>query len=225
VATDIAITIFLEGSRASAGDTGERGGAAVRFDDVALVAIQPFCPETPPEEVPTERCVDVRDLRPGTELPPVYEKEGFKFTSLDRQPLRVVGFGAPPGESKLALGERGILVELPFVAARVRVEVSVNTRSPVYLFAMSSSGEPAGHTTTTGGEGLRVLELAADDVRYLQIGGKGGEDALYRICATPALPDPSRGLVRAGGRPLLEAGPRGALPPARALSPPHPDEA
>ena len=209
VATGSAITIFLEAG-AGAGTTaepGERTGGSVRFDDVVLVPIQPFCPEEPAEEVPTERCVDMTDMKPDTQLPPVYEKDGFRFTAMDQQPLRLVGFGPPPGKTKLALGRIGIRVDLPFVAGRVRVEVAENSRTPVFVLAVSSSGTPAGYATTSGTQGLEVLEIAAADMVSLQVGSKGGEGTLFRICAWPARPDPgAEGRPRASGRPRLHGG-------------------
>ncbi len=217
VATGEAITIFLEGHNLPPDDdSAPAREAGIRFDDVALVPIQPFCPETPPEEVPTRQCVDFTDLKPGTELPAVYEKLGFTFIALDQQPLRIVAYGPPGGESKLALRSRGILVKLPFVANRVRVELGVNTSSPVVVLALGSTGQQVGVATAPAGQDLQVVEIAAADILRVQISARSGEDTLFRICAWEAQPGPSRRresraegptrLRRATGRRALTSG-------------------
>ena len=216
VATGDAITIFLEGHNLPGDEKvdGRTLDAAIRFDDVVLIPVQPFCPDTPPEEVATERCVDFTDLEVETELPPVYEKEGFTFRSLSNQGLWIVDYGAPEGESKLALGSRGVIVELPFVANHVRVEVGINAGTPVTVLALSSSGDPAGFATTSGSANAETVEIVADDIQRLQIGGKGGEDTLVRVCATEAQPGSDGDhRKRAKGQPLfLRAGLRANNP-------------
>lgn len=185
VATGDAITIFLE-ARIPEPEAREEGsgGNEVWFDDVSLVPVQPFCPEEAQEEVPSERCVDFTELQPGTQLPAGYEKKGFGFEALDPRGLRIVAYGAPDGESKLALG-RGVLVDLPFEADQVRLEVGLDTRSQVRVLAFDASGEEAGLAETSGDGTARMetLTLTADGIVRLQVGGKGGEETLYRICA------------------------------------------
>jgi len=189
VAVGSAITIFLEADGDAAVAAGAAGGAkgSVFFDDVALVPVQPFCPEEAPDEVAKERCVDFRDLEPDRQLPPVYDKEGFIFRAMDQAPLRTVAYGPPPGETKLAIGRRGVMVELPFVAEHVKVTVGVNGRTPVYVSAASSGGVVVGSAASQpGSNAAQTLELSAPDILRLQISSKSGEDTLVEICAREA---------------------------------------
>ena len=180
VARGHAITIFLE---AEAGGEG-RDDAEVCFDDVALVPVQPFCPETPPEEVPKDRCVDFTDQRPDTDLPPVYDKQSFVFSTLDKQPLSIVGYGPPSGQSKLAL-RRGVMVDLPFAATDVRVKIGLNAGSPVVVLAVSEAGEIVDRAETDPQQSgsLVPLALSGAGIVRLQISSRSGEDTLYEVCA------------------------------------------
>ena len=192
VATGDAITIFLEAANhAQERDRGVE--TVVWFDDVRLIPVQPFCPETPPEEVPRDRCVDFTDQKPETRLPSGYEKEGFVFKMLDQDDLHIVDHGEPQGESKLLL-RRGVFVNLPFVAGHVRAEIWVNAQSQLYLVGIGSSGDVVGkaQTLVTDSPMLTTLEIDGHDIVRAQIGGKGQRDALYRICAREARPGPSR---------------------------------
>lgn len=181
VATANAITIFLEC------DSRDAGQATVRFDDAVLVPVQPFCEEPPPDEPPTERCVALTEFGKVDQLPAEIDIEGFTIRSLGA-PLQLIDLGQPPGKRILWLGDKGILVELPFVSTRVTIEVFTAVRSPVFALALSADGDSLGFASTSG-QGLEVLTLAAQGIRRVQIGSKGREAGLVRICATPARQD------------------------------------
>lgn len=193
-ASGTAITIFLEaGVPEGDGAPKEPRGGTVYFDDVALIPIQPFCPEQSPEKTPEDRCVDFADLKPDAQLPATYDKQGFRFTALDHEPLTVTTAGPPPSQGKLEL-RQGVFVDLPFPAAAVVVDVAVAMDLAVYCLAMNGSGEIVGQaqTTPTGGFTLQTLEIEAEGIVRLQVGGKGTRDALVRVCAHAAVVTPTR---------------------------------
>ncbi len=190
-----AITIFLETGEgppamglptiAGAGAAASANRAAdVCFDDVALVPIQPFCPDSqaaPPKR--EEICVDFSELRPQTEIPPEYKIKQFRFTMLDHKPGRIVTYGPPPGIAKLQLG-RGVLVDLPFAADWVRARVAPMGQVAVELVAVDGDGKVLGQTTTTpAGAQVQDLFVAARNTSRVQITTKGFEATLIEICA------------------------------------------
>jgi hypothetical protein len=176
-----ALTIFLEA-------VGEvRSGTDVCFDDVALVPIQPFCPEEEPEPEEPERqvvCADFTDLQPGTELPSVYNKGGFTFRTLDKQPQYIVAWGVPIGQTKLALRGQGLVIDLPFPSDLVRVRASHYTGTPVKVTALSSDGSVLGNVTAPPQQAtLHTLEFVVPGIVRLHVTGGGGEALLFEVCA------------------------------------------
>ncbi len=188
IATGGLITIFLEGGESplpsafGGSNTGAR--TAVCFDDVELVPIQPFCPDKPIERPkPEEACVDFRGERPQTEIPPEHKRKGFRFTTLDRKPTRLVAAGAPPGTVALQLG-RGILVDLPFPADSVRARVAPMDRMPVDMVAVDADGKVVGQASTVpGGPVEQSLTVMGSGIVRVQITTEGFEAALIELCA------------------------------------------
>jgi hypothetical protein len=177
-----AITIFLETTGVERGTTAD-----TCFDDVALVPIQPFCPEdqASPEEPPREEvCVDFTGLEPGTEVPAVYDKSGFTFAALDQQPQPIVAWGVPMGQSKLLLRAGRLTIDLPFPSDFVRVRVAQHTGQPIEITAENSAGDVVGHAQALSTEAtLHTLEIAAPGIVRLLVSGGGGEALLFEVCA------------------------------------------
>lgn len=177
-----AITIFLEAR-------GEgRLAAEVCYDNVALVPIQPFCPEKEPQpEEPKaeEMCVDFTDLQQGTEIPALYDKDGFTFHVLDRQSQRIVAWGVPTGQSKLLLGVADLVVVLPFPANQVTLQVAQYTGNPVVIAALDSDGKVVGNATAPSIQNfLHKLKVSAAGMLQLRVTGGGGEGLLFQVCAS-----------------------------------------
>jgi PKD repeat protein len=176
------ITIFLEAL--PPGQRPERGARFdVCFDDVALIAIQPFCPEPQPEPPkPSEVCVIFADLPPGTEIPPRYQRSGFAFHTLDQKPRRIVALGEPAGQSKLALGS-GVIVDPPFPTEGVRLRLAPSSRAPVEIVAVDRSGNVVDRVTAPAAiSGLQTVELTAHGIVRLQVTTRGGEATLFEVC-------------------------------------------
>ncbi len=180
-----ALTIFLELV------AGEAGTARGWFDDVALVPVQPFCPEELPEpekppEEPKRVCVDFTDVKPDTPIPATYTKEGFVFTPLDEQPRVIVGYGPPPNTTKLRLGA-GVLVDLPFTADRVVVRLFASGRQGVEVVAIDPDGSVvATAQTPLPGTDLATLQLTAARISRVQITSQNREATLFEICISRA---------------------------------------
>ena len=165
------LTIFLEA------DAGA-GAVDACFDDVALVPIQPFCPATPPP--PEERCVDFADLGLRAELPPSFERDGFRFASADGSPQYIVSWGAPPGVGKLLFHSAGVEIALPFAARRVTLLFAQGAKDSPTVAGL----DPDGDVVATAAQAPYVL--TADGMVALVVKGGAGEAALVSLCAEPA---------------------------------------
>jgi PKD repeat protein len=158
------VTIFLEGQ----GELQET--TDVFFDDVCLVAVQPFCPEAKKEEPrpdptskPTDTCVNFYDLRPQTQLPPVFEKQKFIFEATDKQPLSIVAWGLPIGKSKLRL-HSGLVIHLPFPASSVRLTIYEPSSAIVTAIGIDSAGAVVDTIDSTYQNGVQALELRGSGI-------------------------------------------------------------
>ncbi len=175
------ITIFLECLGTAAVPCN------VCFDDVALVAVQPFCPEEPKAPKPPrekEVCVNFYDLKPGTQLPPVYEKEKFIFEALSKQPLRIVVWGTPAGKSKLQL-ESMLVIFLPVPSERVGLQMQAASSHVVTAIAFDSGGARVGQVSGTPSPDAQMLQINGRDIVRVEIRGGGGEAVLLEVCVTP----------------------------------------
>lgn len=174
-----ALTIFLDADR------GGRGSPEIYFDDVSLLAIQPFCSESEPDRPPVRErvCVDFKDFRPGTELAPVLETQGFIFQAQDKQVLEVVGWGLPIGQSKLHLRAGGLFVQLPCIANWVRITGAFYSGPPLTVLALGSDGQVVAQAVMPPEpEMLHTLEIQAPATAALIFRGGGGEGLLYEVC-------------------------------------------
>ncbi len=181
-ATGRAITVFLEAR-------SEKAAGVVRFDDAVLIAIQPFCPLETPKDPPQETCLDLKVFGDRDQLPPQIEAGGYILSSLDGSPLTLTGLPGPGGGRALWLGAGGIFVDLPWPAIRVTLEVFASEGSPIYAVGVDQGGTALDHAVTAGAAPFQTLTLAGPGISRVQIGSKGREAALIRICATPARAD------------------------------------
>jgi hypothetical protein len=192
------ITIYLEGLGAG------RLGVDVCFDDVALIAVQPFCPPKKPRRL----CVDFADLKPETRLAPTYSTEGFKFVALDQQPQLIVAAGQPIGQSKLQFGSRGLEIDLPFVSDDVSVTLSSTQRDViVQVTAYDAYGQSVAQksTSSTGGA-AQTVELQGSGMTQLRLVGRE-ENLLVEVCAReePHSIQPSNSTGDGSGMPTEES--------------------
>ena len=192
------------------------------FDDVQLIPVQPFCPDQsqpqPEPEPKPDTCVNLFDLRPDAELPPVYSKDKFVFESMDKGPQRIVTWGLPPGRTKLAL-HSGVIVHLPFPADRVGVQVA-SSLDPIRVIAFDSGGATVGLAVTRPANDVQTLEIVGSDITRLTVQGGQGEGVLIEVCAHPnhSLKPPAR--PRTAAPEAASAASRDvAAPPVLALQP------
>ncbi|MDH4185373.1 MAG: PKD domain-containing protein, partial [Nitrospira sp.] len=177
------ITIFLEGQ-------GElRETTDVFFDDIYLVPVQPFCPEEKkkprPDQTPkpTDTCINFFDLRPQTQLPPVFEKQKFIFEATDKRPLSTVAWGLPTGKTKLRLGA-GVLIHLPSLASSVRLAIYEPSTAIITAIGINSAGVVVDTTNSTYQNALQTLALRGSDIVEVLLRGGSGEGVLNEVCAT-----------------------------------------
>jgi PKD repeat protein len=183
------ITIFLEGQGVSR--TGSVAGRAeVFFDDVCLAAVQPFCPEAkepaprPEPEQPTETCVNFYDLKPQTQLPPVFERQKFIFEATDKQPQLIVPWGLPTGKSKLRL-RSGLRIHLPFPASSIRLKVYEPSSATITAIGLNEAGATVSSAQSTPQNAVQTLELSGSGIVEVMLRGGSGEAVLIEVCATP----------------------------------------
>jgi PKD repeat protein len=195
VARGDVITIFLEGS----GD--EKLSTDVCFDDVALIAVQPFCPEVPTEpEPPADRktCVDFSDVPPG-EVPASYAKSGFTFNHPNGQSQRIVTWGEPTGGHKLVI-QRLLLITLPFTSNHVEVTVSTREKEqvPVGVEGVDAQRHPVAEVIDQG-SGERTINLDGAGMTEIAVLARKSETLLIRVCASRQTADgPAAGYVNPG---------------------------
>ncbi len=173
-----AITIFLEAA-------ADAQGASAYFDDVMLVATP--CPlkekvsEPPPVDL--EKCVDWKGEKDRQDVGVSYEKNGFTFSSLTKQPLRIVKWGLPAGEPKMVIQPRGVQVQLPFAAHRIVAQVVPYHSEPIKIEAFDATGKYLGQATAATSKGvIQTVELKAPDITSLLLSGGGNEGLLISLC-------------------------------------------
>ena len=188
-ATTAAVTVFLEAR--------DLRGPSAHFDAVNL-KVHPCppkldhppidCPPTDkPEEPPRieQQCVDWNRIDP---LPPADVQitvDGITFLSRDGQPLRIVQYGRPENQTKLAIpnpaGVRTIWAE---PATEVEALVSGFPDEPIDMRAFDSAGMAVGADTNNQPTNeLRTLNIQAPNITVVEIRG-GGRGTLSRICLT-----------------------------------------
>lgn len=180
------ITVFLEGQ-------GElRKTCEVYFDDVALIAVQPFCfdqkephgPEPGPEPTPTPTCVEFSDLQPHIQLPPIFERWKFTFEAVDKRPLHIATWGLPPGRSKLHV-RAGLVVHLPFPAAWIGVKIFEPSSSSLVAVARNAQGAVVATAGSVPSNDVQTIKLTASGITYVEVKGGSGEAVLIEVCARP----------------------------------------
>jgi PKD domain len=195
-ATASAVTLFVElvpeaatppGADIAVGSTGRPVHGY--FDDLALVAVQPFCPSEKPERPPRgpsegrTTCTDFSREGEQASYPPHFDYEGFRFQMLDGQPARIVTYGPPLGVSKLEL-RTGVLVDLPFAAEWVTARVSRGAAGFLSLIGVCSSGNVVARYDAPPASNVETeLAIESEDVVRVQVSAKGSEGGLIEICA------------------------------------------
>jgi hypothetical protein len=145
------------------------------------------------EGCPSEdmHCVDFTNAQAGTTLGVSVEREGFTFTSVDKQPLRAVGWGVPPGQTKLAVPEAGIEIRLPAAANRVVVRGAQYTGRPLEVRAYDDGDMVSQARAPDVQNVLHTLSVEAASIRRVVVSGGGNEGLLFSVCVPrPATPPP-----------------------------------
>jgi len=173
-----AATIFLEAS-------GDETGAKAFFDEVTLTPYPCPLPELkrpkPEPQEPEERCVNWREVKEAHSVPAVYEKDGFTFQSASGLAMQVVLSGAPQGQGKLLLPDRGTQVTLPFVADRVVASIIPKSKSPIKMIALDSGHKQMSRAgTETGDATAQRVEVKAHGIVYVHF--PRGAALLIELC-------------------------------------------
>jgi PKD repeat protein len=182
VARATAVTVFLEA--AGAGSTQPEPGRAgeVWFDDVDLLAVQPFCPPAPEPPRPREVCLDFGDRDPGTEFPPTWSENGFWITSIDGASRAVGTLGPPAGGTALVLGA-GITIEPPSPADRVTATLVNLGGQAVELTALDAAGGRLDSASVPPTRTPVTVVLTGPGIVAVRIDSRAAEGMLIRICA------------------------------------------
>ena len=191
-ASGAAVTLFLEA-------LSEKGDFVAWFDDVSLIPYpcppgEPRKPEEPAK--PRELCVDWKTRKEQQGLGPVYVKEEFTFRVPANASLRIVRWGVPQGEGKLSFPGPGMQVEPPFTAARAVAWVALYSGKSILMEAFDGSGQKVGEATSPSAQGIvHCLEVCAQGIETLKIGGGGNEGLLVRLCVY-SIPEKGPGSVK-----------------------------
>lgn len=190
-ATAPAVTIFLELASDVPGVPEPAAAAAPTrrargwFDDVALLAVQPFCPPDRPGEPPKGRraCASFAPTDKERRYPPDLDVEGFTFQMMDGAPGEVVGYGPPPGAPKLDI-RSGVLIDLPFTAEWVTARISRSSEGPASMIAVDASGSVVDRADALPESNVETeLRVEGSDIVQVQVSAKQREAGLIEICA------------------------------------------
>ncbi|MGZ4722762.1 MAG: PKD domain-containing protein [Ilumatobacteraceae bacterium] len=175
------LTMYLDGQSADR--------AELWFDDVELVpfpcpAPKPAKPGKHPGNGEVESCIDWRAEKESRRLVTPYERDGFVFEADKGVDLRVVTWGAPPDEGKLALPDSGVDIGLPQPSQRIVATVAVHTHDAVTVTAVAADGQPIAEASSTARTGnMDRVVVEGESIARVRIGGGGNEGLLIRLCA------------------------------------------
>jgi len=180
------VTVFLEAE-------GRDRQAVAYFD---AIAFEPFPCRLPKPERPDvtpglrRQCVEFVNEREARTLPSPYATAGFDFTNLGKRPLRIVLWGEPPGEGKLAFADEGISVALPFAGERVTAQVAPHGGRAIRLCALDAAGQALGEVQSTTEQRLQTLEVSARAIARVKITGGNSEGLLNILCVSATVTTP-----------------------------------
>ncbi len=138
------------------------------------------CPRCGPE-----RCTDFTAIKAGTELGVDYTQDGFRFIALDNVPLRVIGWGVPEGQSKLAIREDGCEIHLPEPSPWAFVRVAQYTGTPLVLKAFAGDQMLMDTVSPEAENVLHTLSVKGENIDRLVLSGGGNEGLLFDVCVAP----------------------------------------
>lgn len=194
-ASATAITVFLEASSGASEQSEDGQAANVWFDDVELLAVQPFCP--PKVARPREVCLDLSDRNPGTVFPPAWTENGFDITSADGDGRGIAVLGPPTGGTALRLGP-GIVIEPPQAADWVTVRLIHQGGRPVKLTAHNAAGHVLDQKLLSPTQIPVTIALTGPDIAAIRIDNRGAEGLLVCVCALIAVFDDGDGTADNG---------------------------
>lgn len=163
--------------------SGTGRGTVAYIDAVSLVAIQPSCPpEETTEPEPEERCLSFEDARPDTTMDAPFEHDGFTVLTLDQAPAVFVAAADLP--TTVLMLRRGVLVELPYQAARVVVVVCSRDTDRVSVTAVGADGSVIDRADAVAqfGDAATVVVRGAG-IASVQVGTKTATAGLVSVCA------------------------------------------
>ena len=176
-----AITVFLEAYRPDGRDPGP-GAERVWFDDVELLAAQPYCPPAPPP--PSEVCLDFGDRDRGTQFPPEWSEQGFALRTPDGGGRAIVALDPPASGTALRLG-LGIVVRPPRPAGRITVTLLNAGGRPVPLIAVDAAGNIRDRAQVPPASPAlpATAVLTGPGIVAVRADGRGVDAFLIRCCA------------------------------------------
>lgn len=138
------------------------------------------CEERPP---PKEHCADMRQLELEGEYARPFSHQGVRFVPLG-DPLRVVTWGEPAGEAKLAFPDAGVRMEWSRPVRNVRLTLGAAARPELTLTAHGEEGRIGEYTESIDNQ-TRTVTVPATGVTALDIRGGENEAFLVDVCMTP----------------------------------------
>lgn len=179
-----AITVFLEAVGGMPGKPGaDRPVGDVWFDDVELLAMQPYCPAEPPlPPRPRRVCLDFGERDPRTRFPQRWSENGFHITGSDPDGLGIVELGSPAGGTALRLGPV-LAVEPPYPADRVRVVLVHIGGQPLVLTALDAAHGTLDEQSMPPTRTPATVILTGPGITTVRIDNRGAEGMLVGLCA------------------------------------------
>lgn len=158
------------------------------FDHVSFIPY-PCTTDVPPRPTPQPakeriQCVDWADVAEAHREKEPYSKNGFTFSAVRDEPLRIVNWGEPREGCKCAIPDSGLAVQLPSISSAVTCSVGFYAGEGLTLDVFAPDCTLVGTATADSTKKGEIVELkiSAENIASATIRGGGNESVLVRMC-------------------------------------------
>lgn len=157
------------------------------FDVVELIAVQNTKCVMPDDTIPSKRkCIDFKDVKQQEDLPSEWSYKGITFTTLDKQPNRIIQIFPPEHIPSLQI-RRVTLLEFAESVQDVTLEFSYFRNLLVGFLASDTDGNTLLRDRYELKDAKTTVNIDSSNIHRIQLYVEG-EGALSKICFNPNNP-------------------------------------
>lgn len=155
-----------------------------------LLGVSGCLPRLELEPPARSECLTFEPLLPKFESLQPFDVKGFTLTPRGRYPARLATWGEPNGTPKLAFADEGLLIDLPFPAARATIRLAAHAGKGLLIAAFAGSTrvalleEPIDATP-------RTLVIERPGITRIALSGGGNEALLTELCIADRIDTPT----------------------------------